>query len=153
MSRQGSLSIKRMCDLVQVSRAGFYWSLQEDQPIEEEMVVRTTIQGIRRRTPPSVWLPTHHGGTASARDAGQPQTGGAAHARRQLARRAAAGLRGHDRFRSCVRGGTQPGQPPNPLRKTILAVRASNRAGLAPSDLPSQELWGREEWGITNCHE
>ena len=40
------MSIERMCDLVQVSRAGFYWSLQEDQPIEEEMVVRTAIQGI-----------------------------------------------------------------------------------------------------------
>ena len=46
MSRQGSLSIERMCDLAQVSRAGFYRSLQEDQPIEEEMVVRMAIQGI-----------------------------------------------------------------------------------------------------------
>ena len=46
MSRQGSLSIERMCDLAQVSRAGFYRSLQADQPIEEEMAVRTAIQGI-----------------------------------------------------------------------------------------------------------
>ena len=35
-----------MCDLAQVSRAGFYRSLQADQPIEEEMAVRTAIQGI-----------------------------------------------------------------------------------------------------------
>jgi len=40
------LSIERMCDLAQVSRAGFYRSLQADQPIEEEMAVRTAIQGI-----------------------------------------------------------------------------------------------------------
>lgn len=46
MSRQGALSIERMCDLAQVSRAGFYRSLQADQPIEEEMAVRTAIQGI-----------------------------------------------------------------------------------------------------------
>jgi transposase InsO family protein len=35
-----------MCDLVQVSRAGFYRSRQEHQPMEEEMAVRTAIQGI-----------------------------------------------------------------------------------------------------------
>lgn len=46
MSRQGHLSVERMCDLAQVSRAGFYRSLQADQPGEEEMAVRTAIQGI-----------------------------------------------------------------------------------------------------------
>jgi hypothetical protein len=46
MSRQGSLSIERMCELAQVSRADFYRSLQADQPREEEMAVRTAIQGI-----------------------------------------------------------------------------------------------------------
>jgi putative transposase len=46
MARQGSLSIERICDLAQVSRAGFYRSLQADQPIEEEMAVWTAIQGI-----------------------------------------------------------------------------------------------------------
>jgi len=46
MSRQGSLSIERMCQLAQVSRAGFYRSLQEQTPIEEEMEVRTAIQQI-----------------------------------------------------------------------------------------------------------
>ena len=37
MSLQGSLSIERMCQLAQVSRAGFYRSLQERLPVEEEM--------------------------------------------------------------------------------------------------------------------
>ena len=46
MSRQGSLSIERMCQLVPVSRAGFYRSLQEQRPVEEEMEVRSAIQQI-----------------------------------------------------------------------------------------------------------
>src|ERR1051325_92389 len=46
MSWQGSLSIERMCQLAQVSRAGFYRSLQERLPVEEEMEVRATIQQI-----------------------------------------------------------------------------------------------------------
>ena len=46
MSRQGSLSIERMCRLVAVSRAGFYRSLQEQRPVEEEMEVRSAIQQI-----------------------------------------------------------------------------------------------------------
>jgi len=46
MSRQGSLSIERMCQLVPVSRAGFYRSLQEQRPVEEEMAVRSAIQQI-----------------------------------------------------------------------------------------------------------
>ena len=46
MSRQGRLSIERMCDLAQVSRAGFYRSLRAHQPVEEEMDVRSAIQGI-----------------------------------------------------------------------------------------------------------
>jgi transposase InsO family protein len=46
MSLQGSLSIERMCQLAQVSRAGFYRSLQERQPVAEEMEVRSTIQQI-----------------------------------------------------------------------------------------------------------
>ena len=35
-----------MCHLAQVSRAGLYRSLQEHQPVEEEMAVRSAIQGI-----------------------------------------------------------------------------------------------------------
>jgi putative transposase len=46
MSLQGDMSIERMCQLAQVSRAGFYRSLQERLPVEEEMEVRSTIQQI-----------------------------------------------------------------------------------------------------------
>jgi len=46
MSLQGNLSIERMCQLAQVSRAGFYRSLQEQAPVEEEMEVHSTIQQI-----------------------------------------------------------------------------------------------------------
>lgn len=53
MPRQGSLSIERMCELARVSRAGFYRSLREQQPVEEEMEVRSAIHqialGHRRR--------------------------------------------------------------------------------------------------------
>ena len=45
MSRQGGLRIERMCQLAQVSRAGFHRSLQAHQPVEE-MAVRSAIQGI-----------------------------------------------------------------------------------------------------------
>jgi len=43
---QGSLSIERMCQIVAVSRRGFYRSLKEERPVEEEMEVRSVIQGI-----------------------------------------------------------------------------------------------------------
>ena len=43
---QGSLTVERMCQLAQVSRAGFYRSLQAFKPAEEEMEVRATIQQI-----------------------------------------------------------------------------------------------------------
>jgi putative transposase len=46
MSMQGKLSIERMCQLAGVSRAGFYRSLQEQEPGEEDMEVRATIQQI-----------------------------------------------------------------------------------------------------------
>jgi transposase InsO family protein len=46
MSRQGGLRIERLCQLAQVSRAGFYRSLQAHQPVEEDMDVRSAIQGI-----------------------------------------------------------------------------------------------------------
>lgn len=46
MSQQGSLRIERMCQLVPVSRAGFYRSLQEVHPVEEAMAVRDAIQHI-----------------------------------------------------------------------------------------------------------
>ena len=43
MSLLGSLSIERMCQLAQVSRAGFYRSLQEHLPVKEEMEVRSML--------------------------------------------------------------------------------------------------------------
>ena len=46
MSLQGGLSIERMCQMVPVSRRGFYRSLKEQQPAEEEMEVRSAIQQI-----------------------------------------------------------------------------------------------------------
>jgi transposase InsO family protein len=46
MSMQGNLSIERMCQLAGVSRAGFYRSLQERDPAEEDMTVRAEIQQI-----------------------------------------------------------------------------------------------------------
>jgi transposase InsO family protein len=46
MSLQGNLSIERMCQLAQVSRAGFYRSLQERAPASAEMEVRAAIQEI-----------------------------------------------------------------------------------------------------------
>jgi transposase InsO family protein len=46
MPVQGSLSVERMCRLAQVSRAGYYRSFQEHSPVEEEMLVRNTIQQI-----------------------------------------------------------------------------------------------------------
>jgi transposase InsO family protein len=46
MPLQGSLSIERMCQLAGVSRAGFYRSLRERSPVEEDMEVRSVIQQI-----------------------------------------------------------------------------------------------------------
>ena len=46
MPLQGSLSIERMCELAQVSRASFYRSFREQHPVEEEMEVRSAIQQI-----------------------------------------------------------------------------------------------------------
>jgi putative transposase len=46
MPMQGRLSTERMCQLGLVSRAGFYRSLQEQKPAQEEMEVRSAIQEI-----------------------------------------------------------------------------------------------------------
>jgi transposase InsO family protein len=46
MPLQGSLSIERMCHLAQVSRAGFYRYLRRGWPAEEELTLRSAIQGI-----------------------------------------------------------------------------------------------------------
>ena len=46
MSLQGNLSIERMCQIGQVSRASFYRSFKEQKPLEEDMEVRSEIQKI-----------------------------------------------------------------------------------------------------------
>jgi len=46
MPLQGRLSIEHMCQLAGVSRAGFYRSLQDRAPVEEEMAARSAIQEI-----------------------------------------------------------------------------------------------------------
>ena len=46
MSLQGSLAIDRMCFLVGVSRAGFYRYLRAEDPLQEEMNVRSEVQRI-----------------------------------------------------------------------------------------------------------
>lgn len=46
MPMQGSLSIERMCQIGQVSRASFYRSLKETIPAEEDMEVRSAVQKI-----------------------------------------------------------------------------------------------------------
>jgi transposase InsO family protein len=46
MPLQGSLSIERMCELARVSRASFYRSFHKQEPVEEELEVRSTIQQI-----------------------------------------------------------------------------------------------------------
>lgn len=46
MSLQGRLSIEHMCQLVAVSRRGFYRSLRQRAPAEEETEVRSVIQQI-----------------------------------------------------------------------------------------------------------
>ena len=43
---QGRLSVERMCYLAQVSRAGFYRSMAEKTPVEEDMEVRSAIQRV-----------------------------------------------------------------------------------------------------------
>ena len=45
-SRQGTLTVERMCQLAQVSRAGFYRFLRPRPTVEEDMTVRSLIQQI-----------------------------------------------------------------------------------------------------------
>jgi len=81
MSLQGSLSIERMCQMVPVSRRSFYRSLKEQQPVEEEMEVRSAIQQCHGASPP-LRLPANHRGAAPSRNADQPQARDADHAGR-----------------------------------------------------------------------
>ena len=90
---QGRLSIERMCYLAQVSRAGFYRSMVEKSPAEEDMEVRAAIQKIAIDHGQRVWLSKNHGRTAPPGNAGQSQACGAGDARRQSAGDSTAGLR------------------------------------------------------------
>jgi len=49
MPLQGSLSVGRICQLAQVSRAGFYRYLRGQAPHEESMILRSSIQEIALR--------------------------------------------------------------------------------------------------------
>jgi hypothetical protein len=51
MPLQGRLSIENMCQLVALSRRGFYRSLRQQEPAEEETEVRSLI---RKRRPKAV---------------------------------------------------------------------------------------------------
>jgi transposase InsO family protein len=46
MSRQGSLSIERMCRLAGVSRAGFYRTLEQQYGVEQDMELRSMMQQV-----------------------------------------------------------------------------------------------------------
>ncbi len=41
---QGSLGIEQMCQPAQVSRAGFYRSLQEDVPLTDSLVIDVSLR-------------------------------------------------------------------------------------------------------------
>jgi putative transposase len=46
MTMQGKLSVGRMCQLAQISRAGFYRFLEEEAPQEKEMAERAAVQAV-----------------------------------------------------------------------------------------------------------
>jgi len=64
MSLQGSLSIERMCQMVLVSRRGFYRSLKEQQPVEEEMESAICDPTNCLGASPPLRLSTSYGGAA-----------------------------------------------------------------------------------------
>jgi transposase InsO family protein len=49
MTMQGNLTVERMCELAQVSRAGFYRFLQEEAPKEKETAERAAVQEVALR--------------------------------------------------------------------------------------------------------
>ena len=82
MPVQGSMSIERMCQLGQVSRAGFYRFLQERTPVEEDMELRSAIQQIVLEHRRRYGYRRVSAEAAAERNAGQSQAGGANHAGR-----------------------------------------------------------------------
>jgi hypothetical protein len=82
-NRIGRLSIEHMFRLVSVSRRGFYRSLQEQQPAEEERdggAIGDPTDCPGASSP--LRLSAHHGGGCAAENADQPQASGADHAGR-----------------------------------------------------------------------
>jgi putative transposase len=70
MPRPGGLRIERMCQLAQVSRAGFYRSLQEAQPVEDALLVRAEIQEIVLGASAPVRVSADYGRAGAAGPAG-----------------------------------------------------------------------------------
>jgi len=75
MPLQSRLSIERMSQLAEVSRAGFYRHLQDRAPAQEDMEVRSTIQAIAVEHRRRYGYQTHHGGVTPSRDARESQAG------------------------------------------------------------------------------
>ena len=46
MPLQGSLGVERMCQLAEVSRAGYYRNLRRGWHWEEEVALRSTVQNV-----------------------------------------------------------------------------------------------------------
>ena len=82
---QGGLSVERMCQLGQVSRAGFYRYLRVRAPIEESMTVRSAIQGDCLATSAALRVSARRGGASPAWDDREPQAGRANDGERQPA--------------------------------------------------------------------
>ena len=65
MSMTGSLSIERMCELARVSRASFYRSFHEQQPVEEENGDTVCHPTNRHRAPSTLRVPPYFSGIAT----------------------------------------------------------------------------------------
>ena len=74
MSLQGRISIERMCQLAQVSRAGFYRSLHKREPVTGKMEVRAAIQANRIGASAPLRISTGDGGAGTSGNESQSQT-------------------------------------------------------------------------------
>ena len=81
MPMQGSLSIERMCQIGQVSRASFYRSLKEQNADGRGHGSAIGDSKDRLGAPPPLWLPAGDGRTSKAWHGGEPQASRADHAR------------------------------------------------------------------------
>jgi hypothetical protein len=108
MPLQGRLSIEHMCQLVLVSRRGFYRSLRQREPAEEETEVRSLIQQIALEP---IRLSTDHCRATTPRRADRPQEGGADDAGRQSAGYSAETVHSHHKFETQAGGLPELSQP------------------------------------------